>query len=113
MTTPIFKDRSFEVMFRLSRSRVQRICDDIVHANHPFYMSNVDATGKNGASLEAKVLFPLKAFAYRVAPHVFLDYFQMSKPLAGNVVTDFLRSRTNFIVKNICVSLMIVTSRTS
>ena len=56
LTTPIFKDKSFEMMFRLSRSRVQRIFDDIMQTNHPFYVSNVDATGKKGASLEAKVL---------------------------------------------------------
>ena len=89
LTTPIFKDRSYEMMFRLSRSRVQRIFDDIMHTNHPFYVSNVDATGKKGASLEAKVLLPLKTFAYGVAPHAFSDYFQMSKPLAGRCCEEF------------------------
>ena len=62
LTTPIFKDRNFEMMFRLSRSRVQRIFEDDMQVNHPFYTSNVDATGKMGASLEAKVLLPLKTF---------------------------------------------------
>jgi hypothetical protein len=89
LTTPIFKNKSFEMMFRLSRSRVQRIFDDIMQTNHPFYVSNVDATGKKGASLEAKVLLPLKTFAYGVAPHAFSDYFQMSKPLAGKCCEEF------------------------
>ena len=84
LTTPIFKDRSFEMMFCLSRSRVQRIFEDAMQVNHPFYTSNVDATGKMGASVEAKVvLLPLKTFAYGVAPHGLSDYFQMPKPLAG------------------------------
>ena len=29
--------------------------------NHPFYTKLIDAAGKKGASLEAKVLLPLKA----------------------------------------------------
>jgi hypothetical protein len=89
LTTPIFKDRNFEMMFRLSRSRVQRIFEDDMQVNHPFYTSNVDATGKMGASLEAKVLSPLKTFACGVAPHAFSDYFQMSKPLAGKCCDKF------------------------
>jgi hypothetical protein len=36
LTTPIFKDRSFEMMFRVSRSQVQRIFEDVMHAGHPF-----------------------------------------------------------------------------
>jgi hypothetical protein len=89
LTTPIFKDRSFEMMFRVSRSRVQRIFEDVMHAGHPFYASQVDATGKKGASLEAKVLLPLKAFTYGVAPHAFSDYFQMSKALAAKCCDEF------------------------
>ena len=36
LTTPIFKDRTFEMMFRLSRSRVQRVFEDVMKAHHPF-----------------------------------------------------------------------------
>ena len=82
LTTPIFKDRTFEMMFRLSRSRVQQLFEDIMATNHPFYTMSTDATGKKGASLEAKVLLPMKTFAYGVPPHTFTDYFQMSKVLA-------------------------------
>ncbi len=89
LTTPIFKDRSFEMMFCLLRLRVQRIFEDVMQVNHPFYTSNVDATGKMWASLEAKVLLPLKTFAYGVAPHVFPDYFSMSKPLAEKCCDKF------------------------
>jgi len=48
------------MMFLLLQLRVQRIFEDVMQVNHPFYTSNVDATGKMGASLEAKVLLPLK-----------------------------------------------------
>jgi hypothetical protein len=69
------------MMFRLSRSRVQRILfEDIMQVN-PFYTSNVDATGKMRASLKAKVFLPLKTFANGVAPHAFSDCIQTPKPL--------------------------------
>jgi hypothetical protein len=87
--TPIFKDRTFEMMFRLSRSRVQRIFEDVMNANHPFYSCRVDAIGQQGASLEAKILLPLKSFAYGVPPHTFSDYFQMSKPFAANCCDEY------------------------
>jgi hypothetical protein len=61
--TPIFKDRTFQMMFRVCRSRVQRMLEDIMTTNHPFYVKSVDAAGKRGACLEAKVLLPLKTFA--------------------------------------------------
>jgi hypothetical protein len=83
-----------------------------MHAGHPFYASQVDATGKKGASLEAKVLLPLKTFAYGVAAHAFSDYFQMSKALTAKCCDEFADMVQVFIVKNIFVSLMLLTSRT-
>ena len=87
--TPIFKDQTFQMMFRLSRSRVQRLFEDIMTTNHPFYANSMDAYGKKGASLESKVLLPLKTFAYGVPPHTFTDYFQMSKGLAATCCDEF------------------------
>ena len=52
--TPIFKDRTFQMMFRVCKSRVQRMLEDIMTTNHPFYVKSVDAAGKRGACLEAK-----------------------------------------------------------
>ena len=57
--------------------------------NHPFYANSMDAAGKKGASLESKVLLPLKTFAYGVPPHTFTDYFQMSKGLAAKCCDEF------------------------
>lgn len=77
--TPQFNDRQFEVMFRISRSRFDRLRNDVGNSGDPFYVCpNVNAAGKPGMSLEAKLLLPLKTLAYGVPPHVFSDYFQMS-----------------------------------
>lgn len=37
LTIPIFKDRIYEMMFRMSRSRMQRVFKDVMNAHHPFY----------------------------------------------------------------------------
>ena len=70
LTTPIFKDRSFEMMFRLSRSRVQRIIEDVMSSTvgdiHRFFARSMETTEKMGASYEAKILLPLKTFAYGI-----------------------------------------------
>jgi hypothetical protein len=36
LTTPIFKDRTLEMMFRLSRSRAQRVFKYDMNAHYPF-----------------------------------------------------------------------------
>jgi Plant transposon protein len=89
LTTPIFKDRNFEMMFRLSRTRVQKIFEDVMHSGNRFYASQYDGTGAKGASLEAKILLPLKTMAYGTASHAFCDYFQMSKPLAVRCCDEY------------------------
>ena len=89
LTTPIFKDRNFEMMFRLSRTRVQKIFEDVMHSGNAFYLSRYDGTGAIGASLEAKILLPLKTLAFGTASHAFCDYFQMSKPLAVRCCDEY------------------------
>jgi hypothetical protein len=51
------------MMFRLSRTWVQRIFEDVMNCNNPFYERQSDAPGKKGASLKAKILLPLKTYA--------------------------------------------------
>ena len=84
------------MIFRLSRSRVQRIIEDFMSSTvidiHCFYARSIDATGKMGASYEAKILLQLKTFAYGVPPHTFIDYFQMSKGLAARCCDVFALS---------------------
>jgi hypothetical protein len=89
---PLF-GKDFEMYFRLSRTRVQMILEDLGRWSdiNPFYKSfRRDMFGRIGASLEAKVLLPLKALAYGVAPHCFGDYFQISKPMAIECYKQFL-----------------------
>jgi hypothetical protein len=52
----------------------------------------MNATGKIGALYEAKILLPLKNFAYGVPPHTFINYFQMSKGLAARSCDVFALS---------------------
>jgi Plant transposon protein len=80
--TPLFDGREFNTMFRISRSRFQRIMEDIAATGNQFYLNTVDATGKPGACFEARLLLPLKTMAYGVPPHCFRDYFSMSTTLA-------------------------------
>lgn len=86
---PRFKDRDFILMFRLSRSRMERIIQDILNDGDVFFRRTRDAKGQLGASTEAKILLPIKTFAYGVAPHAFSDYFQMSKTLARDCCIKF------------------------
>ena len=77
-------------MFRLSQTRVQKLFEDVMHSENPFYLSKCDASGATkGALLEAKILLPLKTMAFGTAAHAFCDYFQMSKPLAVQCCDEY------------------------
>ena len=54
---PRFKDNQFQVMFRISRTRFQRLRNDIGRTGDPFFTRGADGTGSLGASIEAKILF--------------------------------------------------------
>ena len=85
-----------------------------MHSDNAFYLSECDATGAQGASLEAKILLPLKTVAFGTASHAFCDYFQMSKPLAVRYCDEyalmikdlnfleFLRVPDEYNLKGIC-----------
>ncbi len=79
---PRFDFKSFQSMFRLERSRFQKIMEDVGNSGDLFFCSHVDAAKQEGPSLEARLLLPLKTMAYGVAPHCFRDYFQMSRTQA-------------------------------
>ena len=63
--------------------------EDIGASGNKFYLSTVSASGKQGASFEARLLIALKTLAYGVPPHTFTDYFQMSKGLARQCCKKF------------------------
>jgi Plant transposon protein len=87
---PTFRDRQFEIMFRLSRPRFQRLLEDVMAAEIPFFKNlPMDAHGRIGAALECRLLLPLKTMAYGVPSHTFRDYFQMSETLARESCLQF------------------------
>jgi len=85
----LFNGKEFEIMFRISRQRFQRLLEDIGATRHPFYTNIVDVTGKVGVSFEARLLLPLKTMAYGVPPHCFRDYFEMSETMARECCVIF------------------------
>ena len=82
-STPIFAGSEFASMFRISRPRFQRMLEDFANSGDPFFTPPfIDAAGEEGASLEARLLLPLKSISFGVTPKAFSDYFQMSKTLS-------------------------------
>ena len=75
--------------FRISRTRFRLIMEDVRNRGIPFYQCNVAVDGAKGASLEARLLLPLKTLAYGVPAHTFQDYFQMSKSLCSSCCAHF------------------------
>jgi hypothetical protein len=87
---PVFRGKEFETMFRISRSRFQRLMEDVMAANIPFFKSLPrDAHGRIGASFQCRLLLPLKTLAYGVPSHTFRDYFSMSETLARECCIEF------------------------
>ena len=86
---PLFDGREFDEMFRISKSRFQRLMEDVGNANIPFYTNITNILGSKGASMVARLLLPLKSIAYGVPSHCFRDYFQMSKSFARQCCLEF------------------------
>jgi hypothetical protein len=84
-------DGEFRKSFRLSRSRVEMIIQDLGSSGDPFFQTfRRDKFGRQGPSVEAKVLLPLISIAYGDPPHTFCAYFQVSTPMARECYKHFL-----------------------
>ena len=95
-STPIFAGSEFASMFRISRPRFQRMLEDFANSGDPFFTPPfVDALGEEEASLEARLLLPLKSISFGVPPKTFSDYFQMSKTLSKDCYNNFLSKLTD------------------
>ncbi len=82
--------KDFQVHFRMSRLSVESIIQVIGNSGVPFIETfRTNRFGLVGASIEAKVLLPLRVLAYGVAPHTFCDYFQMSVSQSGRCCRQF------------------------
>ena len=69
-------------MFRISKSRFERILQDFAAVSTNFYKHRLPDDKGNTVSFEAKVLLPLKTLAFGVPSHTFRDYFQLSSSQA-------------------------------
>lgn len=69
LVLPLFVDKEFEDMFRISRSRMQRLIEDIGNSGNNFLVSAPDAVDRDTASMGARILLPLKTIAYGFPPH--------------------------------------------
>lgn len=85
-STPLMKGDQFVTHFRIKKERFLKIMDHVANGEYRFYKYCLPGDTKNGtcASLEARLLLPLKSIAYGVPTHTFQDYFQMSKTLASD-----------------------------
>jgi len=87
--SPLFPGSQFVKHFRITPARFNRIMDEVANSDIKYYTNRLDATGEEGASLEARLLLPLKTIAYGVPPHCFQDYFQMSDTMARRAMKEF------------------------
>ena len=100
LSTPIFAGKEFVAMFRITRSRFERLMQDFANSGDPFFTPPfVDCTGQEGASLEARLLLPLKSISFGVPPKTFSDYFQMSGTLAKDCYNNY-NKRMTLIYRN-------------
>jgi Plant transposon protein len=76
----------FKLQFRVSLSTFQHIFEQVMHSGNQFYVSEYNGTR---ASMEARLLLPLKALAYGVPSYAFMDYFHMSQTLADKCCEQF------------------------
>ena len=87
---PLFIGSNFKSIFRISRTRFQRMLEDVGNLNLPFYQTKEHLIGGvPTCSLQVKLLLTLKNLAFGVATHCFTDYFQMSTPMAAATINNF------------------------
>ena len=78
---PLFVD-DFASYFRVSRSRFEKIMQDVGRSHVASFYTAKCPTGRPLSTMEARLMLPLKTLSYGVAMHTFCDYFQMSRNLA-------------------------------
>ena len=74
---PVFNDKQFERMYRVTKSIVQQVFDTCARTD-PFFTVVSDVTGRYNIGPMVKVLMSLKLLGYGCSASAFQDYFQMS-----------------------------------
>jgi hypothetical protein len=88
--TPIFNDRQFERIFRVTKTITQQLLQ-VCARTDPFFTEQQDVCGRFKISPLVKVLMALKLIAYGCSPSAFQDYFQMSETTARLCLLKFCR----------------------
>ncbi len=86
---PLFYDRQFERIFRLTKSIVELLLIQICEKADPFFTNIQDVTGRYNISPVAKVLVAIKQLAYGCSPSASFDYIQMSENSARQSMIKF------------------------
>ena len=85
---PIFVDKQFEEVFRLTKSSVERVIQSCVRYEPGTFDPGPDATGKPPIRVEVKVLAVLKCIAFGCSGVAFRDYHQMGR----NTTTECIKA---------------------
>jgi hypothetical protein len=65
----------FQLMFHLLQGQFQVLMEDVMALDNPFYINNSNQNHHLGASIETKLLMPLKCLAHSIPSHCFMDFF--------------------------------------
>jgi hypothetical protein len=93
--TPIFDDRQFDRMFRVTRSVMEELRTILGNVDSFFTEKICSVTGKTTICADAKILCALKQLAFGTSPYAFLDYFQMGEATARQSLLRFARAISN------------------
>jgi hypothetical protein len=87
--TPLFDDRQFMRMFRVSKQVYHAL--KAIAMQHPFLgCGDVDQIGRETIGMNAKLLIALKHMGYGVSFNCFRDFSQMAEPTACLSFLSFL-----------------------
>ena len=89
---PIFTDRQFEEVFRLTKSAVERLIQACGNFEPRVFVPGPDAAGKPGIRPEVKVLAVLKCVAFGCSGVAFRDYHQMGRDTTSECIKSFFRA---------------------
>ena len=91
---PIFTDKQFEEVFRLTKSKVEQLIQVCCRHKLKTFCPGPDATGKPGIRPEVKVLGVLKCIAFGCSGVAFRDYHQMARNTTSKCLKDFFEAIT-------------------
>ena len=89
---PIFIDKQFEEVFRLTKGCVEKIIKACVEQEPYFFAPGCDATGKKGIPVEVKVLSILKCCAFGCSGVAWRDYHQIARNTNTEALKAFFRA---------------------